>query len=322
MIPRIRIDLKKDVHAFARASTHRFYKTNVKVLEEVFDRSLRTRRGSPGFLELQLQLLGYLLKTDEVRKKHRRYQTMIGRAIRTLASNEVDLERIKYAQRRFEDMEDYVTATRWFAERLRSVGDGIAWRFLDYDRAALRLLAEHAPVSIPEANRGLFIEVEELLRLAEEEGRPVLLNTITNFLRIGDITSYAPDAGDVRLIEVKSSVAKNEHTRRQMNYLNLIQKGLNSGIHTMPNAKLRKVVIDKPLLTYVRSVEQAMREAEQNLVSSRRFGDYLSVAVFAVDKIIEAVPEEKHEQIRRGPLDRLFSIHKKSTDEQHSDVGL
>jgi hypothetical protein len=70
----------------------------------------------------------------------------------------------------------------------------------------------------------------------------------------------------------------------------------------------------KPLRTYVRIVEQAMLEAEQRLRASRKFGDYLTVAVFALDKIADSVPQEKHEQIWNPIYDRLFSVCKSSSD--------
>jgi len=72
-------------------------------------------------------------------------------------------------------------------DRIRVIGDGIAWRALDYDRASLRLLAEHAPVAAPQLDTGLANEVGALMELAKRY-EIVVLNAITNFLRVGDIT--------------------------------------------------------------------------------------------------------------------------------------
>ena len=199
-------------------------------------------------------------------------------------------------------------------DRLRSIGDGIAWRFLKYDRAILRLLAEHAPVSTPEFNKGLISELNELVRLAEEEEHDVLLNAITNFLRVGDITTCHLTTGNFDLVEVKSSKHTDSRIQRQGEYHTLVQEGLQSGVSQLGGMKIRRVMAQKPLRSHIRSVEHAMREAEERLGASRKFGDYLSVIVFAPDKIVDSVPEENWDQLRSPLFDRLFSVCKSSSD--------
>jgi hypothetical protein len=314
MIPKVNIDQIKDIRRFAQARSNQFYIENHPIVQSLFEKSLAAHHGRYPLLQLQLELLGSIIGADSARRTYLRDKGRIRQATRGLATKRAGSERMKEAQSRLRDMEEAEKSAQWVVDRLRSIGDGIAWRFLNYDRAILRLLAEHEPVSTPEYNKGLMSELNELARLGVEQGQNVLLNGITNFLRVGDITTYNPLTGEIGLIEVKSSTNTNLRARRQGEHLALVQEGLQSGVSQMDGMKIRRIMAQKPLRTYVRSVEQAMLEAEQRLGASRKFGDYLAVAVFALDKIAESVPQEKHGQIWNPIYDRLFSVCQSSSD--------
>jgi hypothetical protein len=314
MIPKVSIDEFKDVRRFAQATSNPFYIENLHILQSLFEKSLAAHHGHYPLLQLQLELLGSIIDADSARRTYLRDKGRIRQATRGLAAKRAGSERMKKAQSRLRDMEEAEIAAQWVVDRLRSIGDGIAWRFLNYDRAILRLLAEHEPVSTPEYNKGLMSELNELVRLGVEQGQNVLLNGITNFLRVGDITTCNPLTGEIGLIEVKSSTNTSLRARRQGEHLALVQEGLQSGVSQMGGMKIRRIMAQEPLRTYVRSIEQAMLEAEQRLSASRKFGDYLTIAVSALDKIAESVPQENHSQIWNPTLDRLYSVRQSSAD--------
>jgi len=311
MIPRVKIDESKIIHGFARASTHPYYFKNLPILKDLFLRSLK-ERATPS-LDLQVDLLECLLLIDSGRRRYRRYQELLGRALHTLARTDAKRDRIICAQILMESMEDGEIAGHALEQRLRSIGDGLAWRILNYDRASLRLLAEHAPVSTPQVNIGLRTELVELLRLTYEEGLVALLNAVTNFLRVGDITAIDPTTNTVTLREVKSGAKTTARTRRQGDYLAVVQEGLDSGIHPMGGEKLRRRITTRPLKTYVLSVERAMREANETLAASRLFGDYLAVAVLPIE-ILVSVPEDQWPDTWRRHVGRLKGVQRKSSD--------
>jgi len=314
MIPRVQIDPRKDIHTYARATGHPFYDENLPILEDLFKRSVMTHRGKYPSLIMQAGLLQAILLSDQARKKYERNKDLYRKAIRGLVKGASPVERIKEAQNRLEDMDAGQIAARWFGERLRVIGDGIAWRVLNYDRAALRLLAEHPPLSTPQIDVGLLTEVEELMRIAGEERDPPLLNAITNFLRVGDITIYDPESGSIKLVEVKSGAKRDSRSYRQGEHRSAVQEGLDSGIHSMGGVQIRKIMAARPLKTHVLSVEQAMREAEHHLGASRKFGDYLTVGVLATSRVLASVPEEKWSEIWGPVLERVYSVQKGPSD--------
>ena len=314
MIPRVQIDPRKDIHIYSMATTHPFFEENLLVLEDLLLRSLLVDRGAYSSLQMQADLLENILLTDRARRMYQRNKDRYRRALNALAKQGASVDRLKQAQLGLEDNEQGLIASKWFGERLRVIGDGVAWRLLDYDRADLRLLAEHPPVSVPQLDIGLKSEIQELLRIATNEEQPAVLNAVTNFLRIGDITVKHQGSKRVELIEVKTTSSSDPRTVRQTEYRMQIQESLNSGIHSIGGVRTGKILTEKPLRTYSQSVEQAMREAELKLGASRKFGSYLTVGVLNIKKISQGEPEENWAKIWGPILDRLYSVKERPTD--------
>lgn len=211
-------------------------------------------------------------------------------------------------------MREGEASATWVADLILRIGDGIAWRVLNYDRSSLRLLAEHPPISAPQLDIGLVTELGELLRIIYEEGRQAVLGAVTNFLRVGDITTYDSSTDSATVVEVKTENIATARTRSQGEYLSVVQEGLRAGEHSVSGVRIRKIVAAAPLKTYVLSVERAMREAEQKLSASRRFGDILTVAVLATDQMVDTIPESDWDRARRPAMDRLARAQSRKTD--------
>ena len=129
MIPQTKIDEKQDIRRFARATSTPFWEDNVGILKDLFYRSQLANNGDYHPLKIQFDLLRIILATDSARKTYRRYKQLLGRAIRSLAKENAPVERISKAQQRFDSMTEAEAATVFFMERLRAIGDAIAWRF-------------------------------------------------------------------------------------------------------------------------------------------------------------------------------------------------
>lgn len=110
---------------------------------------------------------------------------------------------------------------------LRTVGDGLAWRILGYDRRAIRIIGRGERVAWLSEGVGLAAELEAL----EEfwgQGAFAILNDMTNCLRHGDLTVVRPEDRTLELVEVK--VADREKPA-QVRRMEEVAGVLNQGWH-------------------------------------------------------------------------------------------
>jgi hypothetical protein len=85
---------------------------------------------------------------------------------------------------------------------VRDIGDGIAWRLFDYDRVTLTMIANR-PASKHINLAGLEPELIEFSRAFDSRKGAAVLNDLTNFLKLADVT-VRKDDGTFELVEVKA----------------------------------------------------------------------------------------------------------------------
>ena len=102
---------------------------------------------------------------------------------------------------------------RAHANCFRAIGDSVAWRALKHDRAALRALSGNA-VKQQILEQGTINELNQWSATFDTGQGLAILNALTNWLAIGDITVVKND-GEIEVVEVKSSNADSMTKQKQ-----------------------------------------------------------------------------------------------------------
>ncbi len=186
----------------------------------------------------------------------------------------------------------------------RVIGDGIAWRALGYDRAALTILGEGVRVGRLAAEIGRDEELAQLEALWKN-GVFGIHNDITNRLRHGDLTIIQPGNGHVRvnLMEVKRAGGPREHSA-QLKRMDRAVQLLNTGEHVGAEGDPLEIIrVPVPYRTYLANLRDAVAGSRDRGIVWTRPAPCL--AVLTVDYGSRRVdPERLVEQVMRG-RDRL-----------------
>ncbi len=328
MIPRVNINEEERIRKFSVAFNHEMIDNSREAIERLFEASLFALNSQQDLLSTQYALLNQLLVLENARKKFRRYKSLVQWAVGTLRQQKAHQTRLS----RGEDLEwgfdSGELACGLLISVLKTIGDGLAWRVLNYDQPLLRLMSEHSPVSVPQPNKGLVEELRQLGKLLATSETPVVLNAITNCLRIGDLTAVESTTGGVTLHEVKSGTRVTARTRRQAEYLRIVQEGIDQENLPMAGQSIVKLTANRPLKTYMSSLAGALTESDAKLCSSRKFGDHLAFGVIAQRKLFREVAEADRAGIRKPIFERMESLKSSSEDlltdptsHQHSIIG-
>lgn len=110
------------------------------------------------------------------------------------------------------------TRTRKFSQLIRktvrNLGDCIAWKLLDYNRAWIGVLGNKEPIGKIETSDSLLRELTELYNHTMTDNNLALLNDLTNVIRVSDIIVKTRN-GEYALQEIKSSTIKTKELRNR-----------------------------------------------------------------------------------------------------------
>lgn len=186
------------------------------ILEDFLYVSRKRKLNRTAISKLQLYMLQEIVSQEALVKKYKQHlEGLEG------TSQGQDIER------ETEHIKRELFMFRVYANAIRAIGDGIAWRALDYDRAVTRLMAEHATKQ-QIMSEGLMGELLEWSIRFDNSSGVALLNSLTNCLAVGDITVVNND-GSAEIVEVKSSNSKSRRKIRQKHKMREVVTLLSSG---------------------------------------------------------------------------------------------
>lgn len=240
------------------------------ILEDFLSISRKRQQNPTALARLQVHMLEELL-IQEAAIKH--YRERLAELEPPTASGNADdrQKEIKFAkgQRFFH---------RMYANAIRGIGDGIAWRAFGYDRAAMRLLGERETKQHL-SSEGTVQELREWSYHFDRGSGIAILNALTNCLAIGDVTVVRHD-GSIEIVEVKSSKTKSSRKVRQKQAMKEVVTLLGTGSGENEG---REVAIETLPITPEASlnrVEELLQTAGEKGWAARRISDWQYVEAY------------------------------------------
>lgn len=240
------------------------------ILEDFLSIS-RKRQGNPTALaRLQVHMLEELL-IQEATIKH--YRERLAELESPTASGDRDecQKEIKFVkgQRFFH---------RMYANAVRAIGDGIAWRAFGYDRAAMRVLGERETKQHL-SSEGTLQELREWSYQFDTGSGIAILNALTNCLAIADVTLVRHDSS-IEIIEVKSSNTKSSRKVRQKQAMKEVVTLLGKGAGQNEGRDVAIEILPVTPETNLNKVEELLQIAGEKGWAARRISDWLYVEAF------------------------------------------
>lgn len=117
---------------------------------------------------------------------------------------------------------------------LRAIADGLVWKAVQYDRAAIQVFGRGTRVDrLADDGVGLQAELEALGELWEQERAFTVHNDLTTVLRHGDLTTLRPEEGRVEVREIKAGRRAGSQSK-QIARLTAATELINHGLATDP----------------------------------------------------------------------------------------
>jgi hypothetical protein len=248
------------------------------ILEDFLSISRKRQQNPTALARLQIHMLEELLIQEATIKQYREHLAELESP--TVSGNtEERQQEIKFAkgQRFFH---------RAYANAIRAIGDGIAWRAFGYDRAAMRLLGERETKQHL-SSEGTVEELREWSRHFDTGSGIAILNALTNCLAIADVTVVRHD-GSIEIVEVKSSKTKSSRKVRQKQAMNEVVTLLGTGVGQNEGRDVAIEILRITPETYLDRVEELLQTAGENGWAARRISDWLYVEAFDFRKFTAA----------------------------------
>jgi hypothetical protein len=243
------------------------------LLEDFLDLSRKRRANRSVISKLQLYMLQEIVLQEAVVKKCKT----------RLDELEPDGGPENNANNEIEGIKREMFLFQVYANAIRSIGDGIAWRALDYDRAVIRLMGERATKQRV-MSEGLTGELIEWSAHFDRGTGIAILNSLTNCLAVADVTVVRDD-GSAEIVEVKSSNTKSRRKIRQKHKMSEVVTLLSSGEGDVEDKEVSIEILPIEPESGLNRIGALLSEAEARGWASDKISNCLYVECFDFEKI-------------------------------------
>ena len=200
--------------------------------------------------------------------------------------------------KKLKNIEIGIESNKQLARVAKVIADGIAWRILDFDRPFLRLMADAKKYfgSVELASKGYRKIMYIASDIAVNRKNKVLLNDITHFLRMGDITEvgkktiiYEVKKSGDRLHSVYSWVRQSPNSGTSKQFKKVITAQIARDLRKI-KTKNGTITIEGLPMEFGNNldiVQKIIRKARKELFAYYKFDNYLMVYCSDLEKIID-----------------------------------
>jgi len=269
----------------ASAASFPIVPEDVHMLLEDYLHITRIRRGN-GFplFRVQLALLDELVSCEKTIAHYKRElikrEDLVAGGFSDKIAIDADIRAIK-RELHFHEVE---------RRAIRDIGDGIAWRLFDYDRAILQELASRA--SGKHVNlEGVEAELHEFGHVFNSQHGIAILNDLTHCLKLGDLT-IRKDDGSFEFIEVKTKGKTSGRITRQRQDLRRTVTFFNVGEREEVEGRQSIVELQIRPETFAANINRLIAEAGEKGAAVQRIGEHLIIGCTDFLKAVEIGYEE------------------------------
>ena len=264
---------------------------------------------SRGFtLHIQLSLADFLDKCFAAIKEGKvlakKLKKKIGEETDDIAKSELIKE--------LDGVQMHLFAHKNVARIAKYVVDGIAWRRLNYDRPIIRLLSSNKrAISIDVKEPGLRGVLNVARGITTRHKSYVIINDLTNFIRIGDLTEIHKKAIYIHECKQKGKLVRNIFTLlRDLRKIKNISKQTEQLLTAQTAITHRKIIVndkltvqiedlDVPFYSHLRAVKSVISKTRRKGYYSKSLASYLFVTCLDLKK---AAKQTKVVEWKRSPL--------------------
>lgn len=207
-----------------------------------------------------------------------------------IAKEKKDKEKIK-------DIEIGITSNRQIVRIIKVVADGLAWRVLDFDRPFIRVTAEPSryPGSVDLDSKEYEKLEESAIAITATRKSRVLLNDLTYFLRIGDLTEvgektiiWESKKSSKQLKSVYTIFKKGKKQELSNQMKKLVHAQIARDFREIPIGNDKVYIMDLPFRfdNYLKEVGEVIKEARKNMFSTKHLSDCLIVSCTDQEQMI------------------------------------
>lgn len=254
--------LKRAIPVTTRLLMDVQFKEHLEALASFLIRSIELRDNAARLLDLQAEMVAFLIGFQDSQKEL-----------------QMELGEERGADRaRSYSPGTVIEVCRRIQRLVRQIGDGIAWRALNYDRTRLRLLAQKPHTGHIE----LASMKEELIQAADHLGTTgdvVVLNDLTNYLRYGDYTAVGAEGVSINEVKGGKGSRRSGKAVKQRQKTKKIIDFLEHGVAETEEGPKKIVYLNTEPRDHLAEVRELIRKARKDGFGYARVSDCTAAAV-------------------------------------------